>query len=85
MLSCKPVDTPISKGEALSDRMCLETLTAKAQISRVPYISAVGSVMYVMLYTKRDIYFIIGLVSRYHANPGQAYWKAIKRIIRYST
>ena len=39
--------------------------------------------MYVILCTQPDIYFAVGLVSRYQSNPGTAHWQAIKRIMCY--
>jgi len=39
--------------------------------------------MYAMLCTRADIYFAIGLVSRYQSNPGLAHWQAVKRIFHY--
>ena len=83
MQACKPIDTPIAKIQALSRRLCPETLQEKEQMKRVPYASAVGSLMYAMMCTRPDICFAVGMVSRYQSNPGQAHWKAVKRILRY--
>jgi len=83
MQDCKPIDTPIAKGEGLSLRMCPKTPDEKAQMEKVPYSSAVGSLMYAMMCTRPDISFAVGMVSRYQANPGQSHWKAVKRILRY--
>ena len=52
-------------------------------MERVPYFSAVGSLMYAMLCTRLDICYAIELVSRYQSNPGQKHWQAVKRILRY--
>ena len=52
-------------------------------MKRVPYASAVGSLMYAMLCTRPDICLDIGMVSRYQSNPVPAHWKAIKRLLRY--
>ena len=52
-------------------------------MSKVPYASVIGSLMYVMMCTRPDICYAVGLVSRYQSNPGQKYWMAIKRILRY--
>ena len=49
----------------------------------VPYTSAVGSLMYAMLYTRPDIYFVVGMVNRYQSNPWQEHWTAVKLIIKY--
>ena len=50
---------------------------------RVPYASAVGSLMYAMLCIRPDICYAIGIVSRYQSNPGLAHWIAVKHILRY--
>ncbi|KAL1563711.1 gibberellin 2beta-dioxygenase [Salvia divinorum] len=50
---------------------------------RIPYASAVGSLMYAMLCTRPDICFVVGMVARYQSNPGQGYWIAVKTILKY--
>ena len=52
-------------------------------MSRVPYASTVGSLMFTMICTRPDIEQAVGAVSRYMANPGGEYWIAVKRILRY--
>ena len=52
-------------------------------MKKVPYASAVGSLMYVMLCTRPYISYAVGMVSRYQSNPGEAHWKNVKRILRY--
>jgi hypothetical protein len=43
-------------------------------MSRVPYSSVVGSIMYAMVCTHLDISQAISVVSRYMANPGKVHW-----------
>ena len=83
MSSCKPVDTPVSKSEVLSQNMCPRNLEEEKEMSNVPNSSAVGSLMYAMLCTRPDICFVVGLVSRYQSNPRREHWKDVKRILRY--
>ena len=52
-------------------------------MSKVPYDSVVGSLMYLMVCTRPDIAHAVGLVSRYMANPGSMHWEAVKWILRY--
>ena len=52
-------------------------------MSRVPYSSAVGSLMYAMACIKLDIAHAVGVVSRYMNNPGKEHWEAVKWILRY--
>ena len=40
-------------------------------MSSVPYASAVGSLMYAMVWTRPDIAHAVGVVSRYMENPGK--------------
>ena len=83
MNSCKSMDTPIARGETLSLETCPKTEKEKEDMSRVPYSSAVGSLMYAKMCTHPDICYVIRLVSRYQSNPGRDHWKAVKRIFRY--
>ena len=49
----------------------------------IPYASGVGSLMYAMLCTQSDIYYVVGIISRYQSNPGHAHWTAVKNILMY--
>ena len=49
----------------------------------IPYASTVGSLIYVMLCTRPDIYYSVGIVSRYQSNPRPKHWEAIKNILKY--
>ncbi|XP_070023085.1 secreted RxLR effector protein 161-like [Nicotiana sylvestris] len=77
------MDTSIATGETLSLEMCPKTENEKEDMFRVPYSSAVGSLMYAMRSTRPDICYTVGLVSRYQSNLGRYHWKAVKRIFRY--
>ena len=52
-------------------------------MSRVPYASAVGSLMYAMVCTRPDIAHAVGVVSHFLSNPGREHWGAVKWIMRY--
>jgi hypothetical protein len=52
-------------------------------MSRVPYSSAVGSLMYAMVCTRPDIAHAVGVVRRYMNNPCKEHWEAVKWILRY--
>ena len=47
------------------------------------YASAIGSLMYAMLYTRPDIYYVVGVVSRFQSNPGPDHWIVVKHILKY--
>ncbi|MCO5567243.1 hypothetical protein L7F22_020932 [Adiantum nelumboides] len=52
-------------------------------MAKVPYSSAVGSLMYATVATRPDIAFAMGVVSHYIANPGKKHWDAVKHFLRY--
>jgi hypothetical protein len=67
----------------LTKEMCPKTQEEIEYMSRVPYSSAVGSLMYAMVFTRPDIAHAVGVVSRYMNNPGKEHWEAVKWILRY--
>jgi hypothetical protein len=52
-------------------------------MSRVPYSSAVGSLMYAMVCSRPDLAHAMSVVNRYMANPGKEHWNAVQWIFRY--
>ena len=50
---------------------------------QIPYAFAVGSLMYVMLCTRLDIYYSVGMIGQYQSNPGPKHWQAVKHILKY--
>jgi hypothetical protein len=57
-------------GAQLSKTQCSLTSDERSIMSRVPYASAIGSVMYAMLWTRPDVSYIWSVTSKYQANPG---------------
>lgn len=83
MSRCKPMDTPIAKGQTLSLKMCPSTPTKESQMINTPYSSAIRSLMYAMMCTRPDICYAVRLVSRYQSNPVPKHWNVVKRILAY--
>jgi len=81
--NAKQVATPISAHFKLSLKCSPSTEKERRDMERVPYASAVGSVMYAMICTRPDISHAVSLVSRYMANPGKEHWEALKWLLRY--
>ena len=71
---------PTRHGIILSKEQCPKTLQEEEDMRRIPYALAVGSLMYAMLCTKPDIFYAVGIVSRYQSNPGKGHWIAVKHI-----
>ena len=78
-----PVKVPISVGVNLSIEKCPKTQEEEEDKSQVPYASAVGSLMYAMVYTRLDIAHAMGVLSRYMSKPGKEHWTVVKRVFRY--
>ena len=74
---------PIGSGITLSKKDCATTPEERERMSRVPYASAVGSIMYAMTCTRPDVAYSLGVVSRYQSDPGEAHWKVVKSILKY--
>jgi hypothetical protein len=83
MQECKPVKVPIPIGVKLSTDQCPKTHEEEEDMSHVPYASAVGSLMYAMVYTRPDIAHAVGVLSRYMSKPGKEHWTTVKRVFRY--
>ena len=67
----------------LSKEQSPKTPEQKERTSRIPYASAVGSLMYAMLYTRPDICYAVRVVSRYQSDPGEEHWITVKHILKY--
>lgn len=52
-------------------------------MKKVPYASAVGSLMYAMVCTRPDIAHAVGVVIRFLSNLGREHWNAVKWVMRY--
>ena len=83
MQDSKPVDVPIPVGVNMSTEQCPKTQEKEEDMSHVPYASAVGSLMYAMVYTRPYIAHVVGVLSRFMSNPRKEHWTAVKQIFRY--
>ena len=83
MKDAKSVTSPLAGHHKLSSKECPSSKKEKEEMSKVPYQSAVGSLMYAMVCIRPDIAYAVGVVSWFMTNPGQAHWNAVKWILRY--
>ena len=70
-------------GISLSKMMCLTTFEEIQCMSRIPYVSTIGSLIYTMLYTRSDMALIVSVRSRYQSNLGEEHRIAMKNILKY--
>ena len=72
--------TPLAAHFKLSSSLVPKTIEEESYMEKVPYSSAVGSLMYAMVCTRPNISHAVSVVSRYMANPRKAHWHAVKWI-----
>ena len=78
-----PVKTPMVPGTNLSVSMAPVSSEDKEYMKKVPYISAVGSLLFLALATRPDIAHTVSVLCRFNSNPGIAHWKSVKHLFRY--
>eukprot|EP00253_Pinus_taeda_P036397 PITA_36397 len=82
-LHSKPVKVSIPVGVNLSVEQCPKTQEEEEDMSCVPYASAVGSLMYVMVYTRPNIAHELGILSNFMSKTGKENWTIVKQVSRY--
>ena len=73
----------ISYRITISKKDCPTTPQKREHMSRIPYASIVGSIVYAMIYTRSDVAYSLGVVSRYQSDPNENHWKVTKTILKY--
>jgi hypothetical protein len=79
----KPFATPMDPSIRLSKDQCPQTPEEVAEMCKVPYREAVGSLNYCAVATRPDIAFSVSLLAQFMENPGRVHWEAVKRVFRY--
>ena len=74
---------PMTHGINLSKAQCPKTQDERERMNKIPYASAIGSIMYAMLCTRPDVSYALSMTSRYQSNPGECHWTAVKNILKY--
>lgn len=83
MKGAKIVGTPLASNFKLNFDSCPCDDKEKEDMKNIPYASAIGSLMYAMVYTRLDITHLVGVASRFLANLGKQHWQAVKWMLRY--
>ena len=76
MADCNPVKTPMEKNIQLP-------VLKEAEVDITEYQRCIGSLMYLMVCTRPDIAYSVGVLSRHVSCPGNVHMQAIKRVFRY--
>ncbi|KAJ6050443.1 uncharacterized protein N7446_010552 [Penicillium canescens] len=80
MESCQPKSTPMNPKHILNHRPDEEPPDEEA---KARYATAIGSLMYLMVGTRPDIAFALGMLSRFTAQPQSHHQVALQRLLRY--
>ena len=64
---------PFRHGIHLSKKMCPNTPEEIERMSKIPYASTIGSLMYAMLCIRSDIAHAMSVTGRYQSNPDEEY------------
>ena len=81
--NCNAVTTPLDPSVRLSSAQSPQTQEDIEAMRSVPYLQAVGALMYLAVATRPDISYAVGVLARFNKNPGPLHWKAVKHLFRY--
>ncbi|GJW94643.1 zinc finger, CCHC-type containing protein [Tanacetum coccineum] len=79
----KSVQMPLGRHFKVSLKGCPFRDCDVEKMSKASYANAVGSLMYLMVYTRPNIAYTVSVVSRCLTNLGKNHWEALKWILRY--
>eukprot|EP00253_Pinus_taeda_P004987 PITA_04987 len=82
-LDSKLVKVPIPVCVKLSIEEFPKTQEEEEDMSRVPYASVVGSLMYAMVYSRPDIAHVVGLLRRFMSKPRKEHWTSVKQVFSW--
>jgi len=83
MKNAKPVGSQLANHFKHSKESSPKIEAEKELMIKVPFASAIGSLMYVMVRTGPDLTHAVGVVSKYSSNLRKHYWEVVKWILRY--
>ncbi|GKA62943.1 hypothetical protein Tco_0762462 [Tanacetum coccineum] len=83
MENSKRGSIPMQDKLRLSKSQGASTPAELKRMQNVPYVSAVGSIMYAVGCTRPDVAFAQNITSRFQQNPGDLHWTIVKNILKY--
>jgi hypothetical protein len=72
------VRSPLASHLKISSKQSPTSEKENEEMKKVPYASAMGSMMYAMVCMRPDIAHAVGVVSRFLSNPGKKNWAVMK-------
>jgi hypothetical protein len=85
MSKAHPVKTPMVVRSLEEDKDSFRPRSDDEKLlgPEVPYLRAIGALMYLANWTRPDIAFTVNLLARHSANPTRRHWAGVKTILRY--
>ncbi|XP_073133853.1 secreted RxLR effector protein 161-like [Henckelia pumila] len=83
MTDAKAVNIPIGAHFKLMAKKQDKKVLEAVHMKNIPYSNAVGIIMYMMVSTRPDITYALGLVSRFMSKPSREHWQAVQWLLRY--
>ena len=77
----KAVNTTLSDQSTIT--MSPQNDNKAFDMCQVPYISVVGSLMYLAVTRRPDIAYAAGVLARFNFNPRPSHWQAAKHVLYY--
>ncbi|GJY91359.1 retrotransposon protein, putative, ty1-copia subclass [Tanacetum coccineum] len=74
---------PMQEKLKLSKSQGASTPAEIQRMQKIPYASAVGSIMYAVRCTRPDVAFAQNMTSRFQQNPCEIHWTTYKNILKY--
>ena len=78
MAKCRSTSTPMDPGAILE-----KAKPSDPRFDQSLYQAAIGSLLYLAIYTRPDIAYAVGKLAQYCSDPTVCHWKAIKHLLRY--
>ena len=80
-----PLSTPmvVRSLNLQNDQFCPRESDEEIRGPEVPYLNAIGALMYLAQCTRPDIAFAVNLLARFSSKPTRRHWNGIKHIFRY--
>ena len=74
----KPITTPLAAHFRISSALCPQSDEEVDYMSRVPYSSIMGSLVYAMVSSRPDLAYAI---NKCMSKPGKKHWKVVQWIM----
>jgi len=76
-----PVTTPLDPHVVLSKDHGPKDEEGKLRMKKIPYLTAIGSIMYAATATCPDVSYAVQHLSQFNSNPGYSHWTVAQRVI----